>query len=291
MNNLELIDAYLRDELSASQKSSFEQEMASDPSLKGEFEFQSNVVEGIKEARKNQLKAMLNQVPVGGSVTYGVTIGKIATTLIVAGLIGWGIFYFNQSSEDQTLLPVAQESESIDELINEPPVETEEESEDVAENLVEEEKEQLKETVVNKSSSNQDEIQEKETTAPTINKPEAIAGFDSDTDAADSLLAPGSSRIQGEKEEISSIDVKVDNTRKKFTFHYQFKNGRLFLYGDFSSDLYEILEFNADEEKSVFLFYKGKFYDLNSNNERINELKTVKSKTLITKLEQARAGN
>ncbi|MEM6525108.1 MAG: hypothetical protein AAF693_14995 [Bacteroidota bacterium] len=289
MDKLELIDAYLRDEMDSSQKSAFEEQMASDPKLQGEFEFQKKVVSGIAEVRKLELKAMLDKVIITGGVAESVTLGKVAAGLLMIGAVGWGIYYFNQPSKSGEFIPVAKEAENPEELIifdgqnsriekKRAPNETGEDGEG---NVTSSEK-------IEPSSSQNLQTNASE---PQINKPELLTDFSGDTNASDSLLAPGSTAVAGEAEEISSIDVSVDNTKKKFTFHYQFKNGRLFLYGDFSSDLYEILEFNTNNERALFLFYKGKFYDLNDDYDRIMELKTVKNKTLVSKLEKARSGS
>ncbi|MEO0552888.1 MAG: hypothetical protein AAF149_06805 [Bacteroidota bacterium] len=289
MDNLELIDAYLREEMDSSQKSSFEKKLASDPDLKGQFEFQSKIVAGIKEARKMELKAMLDQVAVGGF--QSISLGKTAATFLVAGLVVWSIYYFNRAPEEQQFLPIAQESESAEDLIIENEVISEPATEKTEkESTVDQQADQLSTDTQRTGSANINEG-EPVISEPKINKPELISDFEGDGSDADSLLAPGSVAVNGETKELSSIDVSVDNTKKKFTFHYQFKNGRLFLYGDFSSDLYEILEFNTDRKKALFLFYKGKFYDLDGKNERIVELKTVKNKALVAKLEEARTGN
>ncbi|MEM9389614.1 MAG: hypothetical protein AAGA02_04025 [Bacteroidota bacterium] len=289
MDNLELIDAYLRDDMDSSQKSSFEKKLASDPNLKGQFEFQSKVVAGIKEARKLELKAMLDQVVVGG--VQSISLGKIAVTLLVAGLAGWGIYYFNSAPDEQQFLPIAQESESAEDLIIDNEVITESATGNTEKELPVDQQADKASTNAQRTESENIAETEPVVSEPKINKPELISSFEGDGSDADSLLAPGSVAVNGETKELSSIDVSIDNTKKKFTFHYQFKNGRLFLYGDFSSDLYEILEFNTNGKKAIFLFYKGKFYDLDGKNERIVELKTVKNKALVTKLEEARTGN
>ncbi len=291
MDNLELIDAYLRDEMNTSQKVSFEEQMASDPKLQGEFEFQNQVVSGIKEARKVQLKAMLDNVAVGGSLVESLSAGKIVAGLLVSAVIGWGIYYFNESSQESgEFLAVAKESETAaDFIIEENSIDPVQEN--VEEPLITESEPVENNTTQSTIDKNKAVAQELKSSEPQFNKPELIADFDGDNETSDSLLAPGSTTISGEVKEMSSIDVKIDNTKKKFSFHYQFKNERLFLYGDFSSDLYEILEFNSNSERTLFLFYKDKFYDLSNDQEKITELKTVKNKTLLAKLKKARSGN
>ena len=63
MTNFELIDEYLTNRLTESEKVAFEQQVASDPSLKADVELQINILEGIKSLRASELIAMLNNVP------------------------------------------------------------------------------------------------------------------------------------------------------------------------------------------------------------------------------------
>ncbi|MEM9859343.1 MAG: hypothetical protein AAF843_18455, partial [Bacteroidota bacterium] len=215
MDNLELIDAYLRDEMNTSQKVSFEEQMASDPKLQGEFEFQNQVVSGIKEARKVQLKAMLDNVAVGGSLVESLSAGKIVAGLLVSAVIGWGIYYFNESSQETgEFLAVAKESETAADLIVEEnsidPVQ-----ENVEEPLITESEPVENNTTESTIDENKAVAQEQKSSEPQFNKPELIADFDGDNETSDSLLAPGSTNISGEVKEMSSIDVEIDNTKKK----------------------------------------------------------------------------
>ena len=62
MSNFELIDDYLTNRLTESERVAFEQQVASDPSLKADVELQKNILQGIKNARAAELKAMLNNI-------------------------------------------------------------------------------------------------------------------------------------------------------------------------------------------------------------------------------------
>ena len=48
LENIEIIEKYLRDELSASDKKAFEEKLKTDTNLQKEVELQREVVEGIK---------------------------------------------------------------------------------------------------------------------------------------------------------------------------------------------------------------------------------------------------
>src|SRR5690606_5642585 len=53
----------------------------------------------------------------------------------------------------------------------------------------------------------------------------------------------------------SYIAVEVVDTGKKNNFHYQFKEGKLFLLGSFEKNLYEMTEFFNDHSRTVFRYY------------------------------------
>ncbi len=86
----------------------------------------------------------------------------------------------------------------------------------------------------------------------------------------------------------SSIVVETDNNNKKYNFHYQFKNGKLYLYGTFEKNLYEIMEFFSGNKRTVFLYYKDSYYLLNEENETIKPLAPINDPSLLKKLKDYR---
>jgi hypothetical protein len=85
-----------------------------------------------------------------------------------------------------------------------------------------------------------------------------------------------------------SITVETDSSNKKYTFHYQFREGKLFLYGSFEKNLYEILEFFTENKRTMFLFYKNNYYLLNEENEKIRPLSPINDPALLKKLREYR---
>ncbi len=296
MSNYNLIDAYLDNELSMEEKLSFEQQLSKDPGLRQELSLQQELIEGIREARKMELKAMLDAVAVGGSgMGNSISVGKFIAGIVLVGVVTWGVFYFTEQAPEREYVPVAENtSESLEDMLKVQQEETavEEEAQPA------EGEEPVQQQIAVQAEAMKDEQPVAETSnevpaisQPDIRKPETIAAFEGGEEAVDSLHAPGSTRVEKKESSMSTIDVKVDNTKKKYTFHYQLKGGKLFLYGDFSSGLYEILEFNTNEGKSLFLYFKGKYYALDDNRERIVKLEPVRGRSLIEKLEEARGEN
>ncbi len=74
------------------------------------------------------------------------------------------------------------------------------------------------------------------------------------------------------------VVIKRDNKEK---FHYQFSDGKLVLYADFSNKLYEVLELNQYGERQLYLAFDGKFFALDSQVSEISPLREVKDKNLI----------
>ncbi|MTI19721.1 hypothetical protein E1176_01675, partial [Fulvivirga sp. RKSG066] len=247
MSNIEKISAYLEDEMSLAQRQQFETELTKDPELLNEFNFQKDIIEGIKEARRVELKQMLDNVPVGGAGAGGaIMFGKIASAVAVLGILALGIYYFSLR-EDSAEPAVTQEE------IAEVPLETEstpevDEVENEAEPIVEVPSNTEVKPTEPESKPALDEVKETETkekvaAQPEIKKPSAAPIFE--TSETDSLEAPTNTIVERIDENVSSLDVEIDNTNKKYAFHYKFTKGKLFLFGEFDKGLYEIIEFKT----------------------------------------------
>lgn len=286
MSNIEKISAYLENEMSVEERHEFEQAVANDPELKSELDLQKDIIEGIKNERISELKAIMNNVPVGGSLGVGgtITFGKLASGIAILGLITLGAYYYFGSETDEFMPPKAIESIELAEDhegdIDEDQATTAIESEDS------ETTEQSDNTLATAEPSKKTSASstDNKVTEPEINRPSAAPLFE--TSESDSLEAPTNEIVDNIERNLTSLDVEIDNTKKKYSFHYQFNGGKLFLYGDFDKELYEILEFKSKYDKTLFLYYEGKFYPLNKKQVKIIELKPVKERSLIEKLEK-----
>lgn len=287
MSNLEKISAYLENEMSAEERQNFEQSVASNPELERELNLQKDIIEGIKEARKNELKAIMDNVPIGGTIGLGgsITFGKLATGIAVVGLFSLGAYYLINDTESTDLFP-PKVIESI-ELAD-----AEENNASTASDDAQPVSDEVKQPATNSTKTKEPTKTEKSSTSktnnvtalPEINKPSAAPLFE--TSESDSLEAPTNEIVETIEGNITSLDVEIDNSKKKYAFHYQFNRGKLFLYGDFDKELYEILEFKTNSDKTLFLYYENKFYPLNKKQVKITELKPVKEKSLIEKLQK-----
>ncbi|MFM7485430.1 MAG: hypothetical protein ACKO13_00780 [Cytophagales bacterium] len=84
---------------------------------------------------------------------------------------------------------------------------------------------------------------------------------------------------------VSHIAVTTDATKQKYSFHYQFAQGKLYLYGDFEKETFKLLEFNGDVH-ALFIHYNEAYYLLDEKQTHITKLEPIKDKTLISKLSE-----
>jgi hypothetical protein len=67
-----------------------------------------------------------------------------------------------------------------------------------------------------------------------------------------------------------------------------FKENKLLLFGMFEKNLYEILEFIGDDNRTVVLYYKSTYYLLDINKSEPTLLAPIKNKALLRKLKEYR---
>lgn len=281
MKNIEKIAAYFENELSEAEKQDLLKELDSNPELKSEFDFQEQVIEGIKATRKAELKEMLNNVPVASvgtsssSFLYKTLIGGAATIIVGSGIY-WYYIGSNEPSESvqEPVTIEYQEKESTVEIDDIIPV-------------VEDKELANSETIINTTKVVESAKTSPKAATPTVDMPEMPTdSFDSQTLPEESLEVPKTIRNASVNLN-SKIDVEV-KMKKKYNFHYQFVSGKLVLYGDFDDSLFEVLELNDEDESNLYLYYKSNYYYIKDKSGEIVELKEVKDKALIQKLASIR---
>lgn len=287
MRNIDLIDDYLADRMSDAERNAFEQRLASDTELNREFNFHKDIVSSIKEVRKAELKSMLNSIPVGGSTgTFGTSL-KVAGALVAATITIGGFYLLLQDDkpeiEQQTVIEQPAETRENDfspEVIEEeaaPETPREEKQEVAAE-------QEQKETVDPSATP-------RKLTPAEIQTPNLVDDFDSEGEAKEITEPPVFTETDDFTAETlfdSNIEVVTDESKRRYQFHYQMKNDKLYLFGAFDKDLYEILEFNNAQGKTVILYYKDNYYLINNEQEEITPLKPIEDENLVNKLDKLR---
>lgn len=292
---LELLDDYLRNKLSAQEKSAFEDVLKNDAGLQKELRVQQRMIDGLRQARVAELKQMLNNVPVSTAPSHGVgssMLGKAAAWIVVAALVGGGLYiYFNSESEpaamvsaDSTaLVPVTVPSDRSATLPAEkiePPVA----ERDVTDATVSSQPSSTPTTEVDKSAG--------------IRKPDSVAP------AARNVFEPSEEGKNADSNTVVdagkgtagvittpsiAIEAGVNGNNGKYNFHYQFKDNKLLLYGVFEKNLYELMEFFSNNKRTLFLYYKDNYYLLNDEDSKVKRLAPISDQALLKKLKDYRA--
>ncbi|MCW5911265.1 MAG: hypothetical protein KIT62_09340 [Cyclobacteriaceae bacterium] len=277
MNNIDLIDNYLTNRLSDSQREAFEQQLASDPTLKADVEFQRQVIDGLKKARVAELKSMLNAVPV--SPVREFTTLKVAAGIVGGALLIGTVYWFNSNESGQPV--IAEPKDSVN-VVTETELTASAEDENRITQV--EEPSFTEEKAVAAGNKAVAQPVQKEAVKPVLEIVDPSAEL---VESTSSPISQGATSPSAPAVEIKSTQIDIDSANKKYKFHYQFANGKVVLYGSFDSSLYEIIELNGGTH-SIYLYYQNKYYFLNDQSSSITPLEAVTDKTILTKLEAYR---
>jgi hypothetical protein len=267
----EMIEAYLRNELSAAEKADFEQLVRQDPLLYNEFLLQKEIVSGLQSYRKAQLKNRLNQVDVSNTSSWSGAGSATAWIggLVLVGLLSWfGYSYLNNKAEDtmavaETNVPVTANANT-----HETPA--------VAENPVESATTQNAESSVSSAATSEMTVSTKPAKASvkaSRTKPQASDNIAHVIPANE--MAPGSQEESLKKADAEPVTDKlpvygntspaanrlnvIDNTNESLKLHYYYRNGRIALLG--FEKPYTFLDMPS--ENITYLYYEGNYYKLN----------------------------
>jgi len=267
--------------MSAAERKFFEAQLSKDPLLQNEVNFHKDVIEGLQDYRKKELKERLRNIEVKGGNSY--TGIKVAASILALSLIGFGTYYFT-STKEEVKAPIVQ-------TIEQPKVEPSAQSEpekttaQVTENV----------TTAKKANKVKESVSRKETgtiktTAedriPMFNAPVLKEQYEDDQVAARQETDAPSTSAKTVPSKVSAIEIKIEESKNKL--QYQHYNNKLFLYGDFNSKPYEILELNTNKEKKLYLYFEDKYYGIKSNQTKIANLEEIKNAKLIESLKALR---
>ncbi len=290
------IDAYLAGKLNTADQLALEEGMKKDPLLKSEVEFQKDIIDTIKNNRKIQLKNRLNRIDVSTSTTGVSSAVKIAASFITVGIIGAGVYYYSVFSP-------GKHKENVRVVVNEnvqaplvQSVDTEASAEKqsliaASESLTSEENRTANNNAVPKNTVTSvrpvtvNNAPEPEITAQANVPNGVIAETESDRINRDATINIPDGSIIGETNisTTASIEVGVDDKNKK-DFSYKYYNNKLFLYGNFNEQPYNLFEVNSPKSKHLYLYFDGKYYELKANQATVTRLKEVKDPSVLKHL-------
>ncbi|NMM47999.1 hypothetical protein [Marinigracilibium pacificum] len=276
LNESNIIDDYLMGNMSAVDRMAFEQKMAGDQELQREVSMQKDIIKSLEQARVQQLKARLNSITVSNTTWYQSTFGKITIgiSILAAIIIGsWLLFSDdNQSadvqlsdsiaSQEQTISPIDKSTESNVDAI-----------EKVEEVIAEETQEQT--SIVTPTPEKEESKKDNNDQSKIAEKKQPVTKEETQSNIEPSVDSKTETQKSDTSEEVNSYNpyrlVEIETTKgSNFDFHYKFYNNKLSLYGDFGGEKpYEILEVNNENVRGLFLYYDGKFFELDTTHNTI----------------------
>ncbi len=292
LNHIEQIERYLEGNMSGEELQAFDKLLDKDPMLKSEFQLQEDIISAIKDSRKAELKARLDNINVGAYNT-GISAAKIVLTGAITAAIGLGIYFYSQESTENSPSQVQEQPilEDTNAFIQP------EENGAVSPTQIE----QLDEPILAHNAATEDiVIKEKEdenikaeaattvVATPEVTPPTPIEAFEDVEGMALEIKTPSNKLEESlASTEVTAVEIENEEDHGN-SFHYKFYNNKLYLYGDFKNIPYELIELNTVSGKSVYLYYKGSFYYLESNQMEISPLNQIKDQNLIGELEGLR---
>ncbi len=291
----------------------FENQLHTDPVLHSEFELQQDIINSLKDFRKSQLKARLDQVPVSVSPT-GIVGVKTAALIVLTGIIGVGTYLFlNNQAESSPesaneLVVEAVEPEVLDEAVetlssedlgsaednvafeDNAAVEEESTAVEVDNNQIDasaadsEVNAKSSKAVAEATAPNRTEEEQTKVATPVINSPQIIdPSLEDNSDETLEIPTPKLGETEVSENPVLEVETTKENNHE--FFHYQYYSGKLYLYGDFTDNPYEIIELNSTSGKKLFMFYNDNYYRIFDNQVDLTPLKAVQDKDVIKELD------
>jgi gas vesicle protein len=270
----EKLEAYLRNELSESERAEFEQLLQQDPLLQNELTLQQDIIASICTYRKSELKQRLNRIDVRdtgkgniGTFTVG---GLVVGGLAIVGMAG--LLMMNNSGKE---LSNAQLSGSIAQV----QILADSNKQTIAAAGSAQEITPASDVDMKAANTEKNAGEKKTAVSGKVKKvsakkvPQIKPVLPSD-EIGEELLKEQEVKkehelVMPETRNYSSINgsgsglIIVDNNSGKYKLHYKYVDGQLFLYG--LDKPYNIL----DLPNHRYIYHDGQYYKLNRNQPQI----------------------
>lgn len=283
-NYFRLIEAFFEGNISPADKAMLEAKIKSDPLVRAEFDLQNNIVKGISNARKLELKSRLASIdlPTHTGILTGSGVkwlaGTVAGVTLFGSVLYWSLISFENSIKPIDIRMNQELAFNQTSLIDFPQLPKEEIK-------IEEEKSNEK-TPTKARISKVNNAVAKEVTAKV--QPQSLISYEDDK-----LFT---NQNEEELENIASREIahnRVDKTEIEFfdalkeenSFHYRYYNSKLYLYGDFKKMPYQIIELNDKGKKQLFLSHDENVYIIKDNTTEITELRKLQDEILKTEIQ------
>lgn len=288
LTNEEFVNSYLDNELSEIDRMDFENKLLHDSELREEYNFQKDLVNGIKESRRLELKSRLSNIPVNTPLYQTLGFKAIAVATISAG-VGIGAYYFfNQDDAlqlseidlNENQLTEVEERKVPDAPKSITPILEVAPQEEVVQEIVLQEK--PKSEVVAKNTETK---VEPKVIQPNVIEPDVVEPFEDEHGDIEEIASENqANNLDNIKENVESTVEIATVKDKRNKFHYKFFENKLYLLGSFNDMPYEIIELNAATGKSYFLYYNDSFYKLNAEQAKPAPLVKIENDSLVNEL-------
>ncbi|MDJ1506603.1 hypothetical protein [Xanthocytophaga agilis] len=270
----EMIDAYLRNELSADERADFEQLVQKDPLLYNEFLLQKEIVTNLQSYRKAQLKNRLNQIDVSnnsswsGAASAGMWVGGLA----LIGLLSWfGYSSLKGTTSNTAVVNVPATISATSPATSSPEVSPTDNANNKSAEAITETSVSVSKPVEKSSLPVKTTSRKNYTTRKSSQSADQLIVSAADTEVSPPAQEDGIRKIDsepviekpamyGNTSSSNRLNV-VDNTNEALKLHYYYRNGRIALLG--FDKPYTFLDMPA--ENITYLYYEGNFYKLNTS--------------------------
>lgn len=289
----EKIEKYHSGEMSAGDKTSFESEIDSNPELRAESNLQGDIISGVKEYRKAQLKMRLDTINVSPGWLEFMRQSALVKSfggVAVATLIGSAVYFLaDEKVENVAMTPLLKIEAigpqveqfdfewSIPTLVQAP---IRENSKGKVVTVIDQEDEASMAGIEVKIAAQPPTVEEKKTFTPDFNAPEVEEiGEEKELVSSSLDMVPV---VPAGAENRDPIEVETKNS-KNAKIRYKYYDGKLFLNGNFNKEPYEILEINSAKGRRIYLLHQRKYFEVKTTD-RLTELPEVTNIKLIQEL-------
>lgn len=285
-----LIDSLLSGKLSSSEEIDALKAINVDPALKAEYQFQADVVEGIKNARKAELKARLNTINVDPSLIGIISSSsyfKYAASFLVASSITIGAYLLYTSFSKPELLTYATPKTNYISLNGVAPKSLPSTITPILDLGQSDKTLSASTKSITYSNSPKKEESKLETKkkliiAPNINNVKIVDSFSDDAIVSPSLESLPYLTNNNSFPKTTSVENVLDS---KYDFHYQYSGSKLYLYGDFKGIPYEIIEVHGKSGRTTYLKHESTYYGISDSKDKIKPLVAITDTVLIAEIE------
>ena len=283
-NQQNQIEAYLSGQMTPEEVSKFESLLEVNPELQQQLAFQTEIIQGIGNYRKTELKARLeaiNPTP-AWTIAQLSPVGQFIGGGIIVGAIGIGAYTFVSSPSNGIVAGEIMEVNAPEPIVVE--LEIPEITPLTIASLPEENDGLIVEDSEQSQSSNKTEIVAKEKKEEVFDPAVAVPDLndvEAETDFQPNDLPVPDEDVRAERTE-NPVDVELIAS-KTAKVKYQYYAGKLYLYGKFQDEPYQILEINSASGRKVYLYHKKMFYHIEPVD-KPTALKKLEDTSLVKEL-------